>query len=169
MKLFKNGGFVANDFNYANDDAELSAAPVFVSLNRFLAEREALKARANSFGVRLEPQDDVASLAPYLSEIKAIAITFPKYTDGRGYSQARLLRERFDYGGEIRATGNVLIDQVHFMLRCGIDALELENPHTIKALEQGDDKGVTLYYQSAALKTERQAGTRPWLRTAAKS
>jgi uncharacterized protein (DUF934 family) len=68
--------------------------------------------------------DDVAQLGARLDGVKLIVLSFPKFTDGRAYSQARLLRERLGYRGELRATGAVFLDQLPFMLRCGFDSFE---------------------------------------------
>ncbi len=70
--------------------------------------------------------DDVSQLGPKLEGVNLIVLNFPKFTDGRAYSQARLLRERLGYRGELRATGAVFLDQVPFMLRCGFDSFESE-------------------------------------------
>ena len=77
--------------------------------------------QSNAAAVRLEPGDDARDLLPYLDRIKLIEINFPAYTDGRGYSAARILREA-GYAGELRAVGDVLVDQLHEMRRCGFDA-----------------------------------------------
>ncbi len=77
-------------------------------------------------GVRLANDVDPEALAAELPKWDAVAIEFPKYTDGRGYSLARLLRERYGYTGELRAVGDVLHDQLMFMERCGFDAYELK-------------------------------------------
>ncbi len=90
-------------------------------------DREALLARDIRIGVRLASDDPVEDLAADLERIELIAIEFPKFTDGRGYSTARILRERYGYFGEIRAVGNVLRDQLSFMNRCGFDAVELSS------------------------------------------
>ncbi len=73
-------------------------------------------------GVLLSPADDPAVLAGRLDELEVIAIDFPQFTDGRGYSLARLLRERHGYTGEIRAVGEILPDNISYLLRCGFDA-----------------------------------------------
>jgi uncharacterized protein (DUF934 family) len=74
--------------------------------------------------VSLVNTDDPEALALDLQQLKLIVLDFPKYTDGRAYSQARLLRGRLGYRGELRATGQVLRDQLPFMLRCGFDSFE---------------------------------------------
>ena len=73
----------------------------------------------------LQPDDDPAVLAGPDAQIRVIAINFPKFGDGRGYSIARLLRERYGYQGELRAVGEVARDHLHAMAQCGFDAFEL--------------------------------------------
>ncbi len=90
--------------------------------------------------VRLEPSDDPASVADRLDRVARIEVSFPKFGDGRGYSIARLLRERYAYKGELRAVGHITRDLLFFMESCGFDAFELregEDPH--EALAAFDD------------------------------
>jgi uncharacterized protein (DUF934 family) len=74
--------------------------------------------------VSLANTDPVEDLAPHVGRLRLIVLSFPKFSDGRAYSQARLLRGRLGYAGELRATGGVLQDQLPFMLRCGFDSFE---------------------------------------------
>jgi len=83
--------------------------------------------QSNAAAVRLEPGDDARDLLPFLDRISLIEVNFPAYTDGRGYSAARILREA-GYTGELRAVGDVLIDQLSHMRRCGFDAFAPEHP-----------------------------------------
>jgi uncharacterized protein (DUF934 family) len=94
-------------------------------------ERDALLARGTPIGVRLEPDDDPASIAPDLAHFALVAIHFPKFTDGRGYSIARLLRERYGYAGPLRAVGDVLRDQLFYLLRCGFDQFAMKHPERV--------------------------------------
>ena len=80
--------------------------------------------------------DDVMQVRDRLTTAKLVVLNFPKFTDGRAYSQARLLRERLGYAGELRATGAVLRDQLPFLLRCGFDSFESEQPGFAEALEK---------------------------------
>ncbi len=80
--------------------------------------------QAPTQAVALANTDQLDALKTHLGRLKLIALNFPKYTDGRAYSQARLLRGRLGYRGELRATGQVLLDQLPFMLRCGFDSFE---------------------------------------------
>jgi len=75
--------------------------------------------------LRLEPGDDPAKVAERLGAVARVEVNFPKFTDGRGYSIARLLRERHGYQGELRAVGDVLRDQIFYLARCGFDAFLL--------------------------------------------
>jgi uncharacterized protein (DUF934 family) len=77
--------------------------------------------------VRVEPGDDARALIPHLARLRLVEVNFPAFTDGRGYSSARILREA-GYAGELRAVGDVLIDQIGFMRRCGFDAFEPDQP-----------------------------------------
>ena len=91
------------------------------------------------------------------------ALAFPKFSDGRAFSTARLLRDKHGYAGELRAAGNVLADQIPFMRRVGFDAFEVTHAATRRALAEGRIPEVTLHYQPACA-GEPPAATRPWLR-----
>ena len=149
MPLIKDGREVDNIWAHVPDDAALSPGGcVTVSLARFRSEQEILLARNTEIGVRLEPADDPHELEAYLDRLALIEIDFPKYTDGRGYSQAQLLRRRFGYEGELRAVGHVLRDQILYMNRSGFDAFETERaelPSIVEALEE-----FSAFYQPAA-------------------
>ena len=101
-----------------------SANGVIISLARFQAEREAWLSSGRRLGVRLEPHEAVEDIAEELPHLVLVALVFPKFRDGRPYSAAALLRERYGFKGEIRAVGEVLRDQADFMIRCGFDAYE---------------------------------------------
>jgi uncharacterized protein (DUF934 family) len=105
---------------------------VLVSLERFESEREALLARTDSIGVWLRSDQTPGVLADHLESIALIALDFPAFTDGRAYSSARLLRERYGYRGELRAIGDVLAEQLAFMLRSGFDTFEMASPNALE-------------------------------------
>jgi uncharacterized protein (DUF934 family) len=112
------------------------------------AERVALSARSGKVGVWLK-SDELPELIEGLSELSLVAIDFPKFGDGRGYTSARLLRERYAYKGELRAVGEVLRDQLFYMARCGFDSFALKAGKDIEgALEAFKDFSVS--YQAAA-------------------
>ena len=106
----------------------LPRGPIVVPLAAWRARREELLARREPVGVWLQPEDDPAALAADLGAIALVAVRFPKFTDGRGYSTAALLRTRLAYRGELRAFGDVGRDQLFYLARCGFDAFALP-PH----------------------------------------
>jgi len=106
------------------DEALPETGAVILSLSRFQADGAALLAAGRDVGVRIAPADRVEELVCDLPRLALVALDFPKYRDGRAYSSAVLLRERFGFDGEVRAVGDVLIDQAWNMVRCGFDAFE---------------------------------------------
>lgn len=129
MPLLKNGHVSEDAWQAVADDAPLpSDGAIVISLDRFKAEPDRLFGRNAPLGVLLKNTDDVRALAEHVGRLSLIVLQFPKYTDGRAYTQARVLREELGYAGELRATGNVLLDQLLFMQRCGFDAFEMARP-----------------------------------------
>lgn len=127
MPLLKGGKVVDDIWAHVEDGHELSPGGCFtVSLGRFLSEHDQLLARNRSIGVRLAVSDDPALLEPHLDRLHLIELSFPKYTDGRAFSQAQLLRRRYGYKGEVRAIGQVLRDQLRLMIRAGFDAMIID-------------------------------------------
>jgi len=103
------------------------AGDVIVPLALWRAKRETLRIRAGRIGVWLDSGDDPALIAEDLPLFGVVAVNFPKFTDGRGYSIARLLRDRYGYRGELRAIGDVQRDQIFYLSRCGFSAFALRN------------------------------------------
>ena len=128
MRILKGNSLARSAWQHWPDDQPLADedTPVIVGLERFRAERLSLLARRGGVGVRLAPGEDPAALAGDLPSLPVIALEFPRFNEGRGYSVARLLREKYGYAGEIRATGTVTRDHIRFMQRCGIDAFEFD-------------------------------------------
>ncbi len=116
----------------APESISLADTPTLYPLAVWRAQRDRILANGQLAGVWLQSVDNPESLAGDLDRIAVIAIDFPKFTDGRGYSAARLLRERYGYQGEIRAIGDVLRDQLFFMKRCGFDAFTIKNGKDIE-------------------------------------
>lgn len=126
MALLKQDTVVADDWVTVSDNEELPAVEaVIVPLSRWLTERDTLVRRNGRLGVRLRSDESAASIADDLDRFDLVALEFPTFKDGRSYSTARLLRERYGYAGELRATGNVLPDQALFLARCGFDSYEV--------------------------------------------
>ena len=127
MPLFRESGIVEDPWKKLADDEPLPADGfVLVNFARWQEARAALLARRGPVGLALANNDPVETLGSDVARLDLVALHFPKFSDGRAYSQARLLRGRLGFGGELRATGNVLQDQLPFMLRCGFDAFESE-------------------------------------------
>ena len=125
IKLQGGRAVLANDaFTHVDDDQSLPPGDVIISLTRFQADGERLLGEGRSVGVRLEANEEAEALAYDLPRLALVALAFPKFRDGRPYSSARLLRERFGFDGEVRAVGDVLREQAQFMVRCGFDAFE---------------------------------------------
>jgi uncharacterized protein (DUF934 family) len=147
MPLVKDGKVAADTFVQVADDAELpEGVAVLISAARFLENPEGLLARTERLGVVWPNNRDVDDLVPFLGRLAAIALVFPTFRDGRAYSQARLLRERHGYEGELRATGQVLRDQFVFMLRAGFDALEAKKQSDAEAFAL-TAKRYSVFYQ----------------------
>jgi uncharacterized protein (DUF934 family) len=129
MPLVENGRIVEDRYLRVADDAPIpDRVPVLVSAKRFLAEANELVRRDGSLGVLWPNDRRVNELEPWLGHLALIALIFPKFRDGRAYSQARLLREHFNFRGTLRATGDVLRDQFHFLVRAGFDSFEVKKP-----------------------------------------
>lgn len=131
MPLLRNGRVEDDAWIVLGDRApgEVAAeAPLLVTLAAWRAHRDALAGRAGPLGVALEPADAVAEIAGDLPRLALVVLRLPKLTDGRAFSQARLLRERHRFEGEVRATGHVLRDQFLFLQRCGVDSVAVEDP-----------------------------------------
>ena len=112
-----------------------------VTLDAFLDQ-------SNATAVRLEPDDDARELIPFLDRLTLIEIAFPKFRDGRGYSSARILREA-GYTGELRAQGDVLVDQIAFMKRCGFDSFAPEGSLNAADVEAALARYAFVYQRAA--------------------
>jgi len=117
--------------------ADLTGEQLIVPLAVWLARKDELLARNKPFGVWLDAGEGPEAIGGDLQHFALIAVNFPKFTDGRGFSTARLLRERYAYRGEIRAIGDVLQDQLFFMKRCGIDAYAVREDKDIEKALSG--------------------------------
>ena len=113
------------------DDA--AHAEPAVTLDAFVANQ------SNATAVRLEPGDDARALIPSLDRLGLVEIAFPSFRDGRGYSAARILREA-GYAGELRAAGDVLVDQIRYMRRCGFDSFAPDTPVDAETLKRSLDR-----------------------------
>ncbi|WP_076860873.1 DUF934 domain-containing protein [Bradyrhizobium mercantei] len=147
MPLVKQGRLTTDLFVHVADGAELPGdGAVLVTAERFLADPEALLRRGGKVGVIWPNNRNLDDLVPHLDRLASVALVFPTFRDGRAYSQARLLRERYGYDGELRATGQILRDQFVFMTRAGFDAFEVKKDADADAFAQ-TMKRYSVFYQ----------------------
>ncbi len=150
MVLVKNGSVAQDNWVSVTDDEMLPPGkPAIISKARWLRERCSLRRRSEALGLHLTSDDTLDDLVNALDGIALIVLEFPAFTDGRSYSTARLLRERYHFSGELRAVGQILRDQAHFMLRCGFDAFELVPNADIASWVEGLFE-IAVHYQPAA-------------------
>ena len=127
-----------NALRFRDDTAHEEPA---VTLDAFLGQ-------TNATAVRLESDEDARKLIPQLGQLALIEVAFPKFRDGRGYSAARILREA-GYTGELRAAGDVLVDQIAFMRRCGFDSFAPEADIDTDALDRALSRYEHVYQKAA--------------------
>jgi uncharacterized protein (DUF934 family) len=149
MPLIKNGRVVTDRYVAVLDDAPLpEGAPVIVTAARFLADPASILDRQGPIGVAWPNNRRVEELAPYLDRLALVVLAFPNFKDGRAYSQARLLRERYGFPGELRASGQILRDQFLFLVRAGFDALNVAKDGDVEAFEAAMAR-YSVFYQPA--------------------
>jgi len=124
-RLLRDGRIVADDWRTSGDGVVRDEEALIVTFAEWQAERERWLARSGRLGVLLEPADEVERLVPDLARLHLVGADFPGPSEGRGYTQGRLLRERFGFSAELRARGAIRRDQVFFLARCGFNSFEL--------------------------------------------
>jgi uncharacterized protein (DUF934 family) len=166
MPVFKGDGFVPDDWrNLADGDDLPPGGRVILTLAQWQA-RGVDGRRDILLGLLIEPGQDIGPIAPDLARFALVAVAFPKFTDGRGYSLARQLRGHFGFAGELRATGDILFDQLQLLARCGFDSFDIKDGVTIRLLEKGRRPSIGIFYQPG-LGAESRDRTRAWARRAA--
>lgn len=146
-RIWNETGFVENDPYVIETETEQAGEgqkPI-LPLADFLSHAEA--SNEGGLAVLIKPADDVRELEPYIGRIALVAVEFPVYNDGRAFSHASLLRDRLKYEGDVRAVGDVLIDPIPLMLRCGITSFAVKNPTALKRLAEGRLPGIDQHYQ----------------------
>lgn len=150
MPLVKDGKVVSDPYLRVVDDAPIpDDGAVIIPAARFLADADELTKRSAPLGVIWPNNQPITDLAPHLDKIALVALVFPTFRDGRAYSQARLLRERYRFRGELRATGQVLRDQFLILLRAGFDSFEVLKSADAQAFEEAVHR-YSIFYQPAA-------------------
>jgi uncharacterized protein (DUF934 family) len=147
MPLIKDGRTVEDRFVRLDEEGPLpDVVPVLVPAERFLADQAEYLAAKVPLGVLWPNNKRVSELEPYLGRLALIALHFPAFKDGRAYSQARILRERYKYKGELRATGDILQDQFLFLLRAGFNSFEVKKDADAAAFAEAAHR-YSIFYQ----------------------
>ncbi len=134
MPIVKDGAVVEDPWVFEEGETVLGGdSPVMVTLEHWQKDRERLIGHNGPLGLLLKDDQSPADVAEDLQRFSLIALDFPAFKNGRGYSSARLLRQRYHFGGEIRAVGDVLRDQIAFMARCGIDSFDVADDFPVDA------------------------------------
>ncbi|MEO3386875.1 DUF934 domain-containing protein [Mesorhizobium sp. CAU 1741] len=151
-RLWTNEGFRDDDWAHAETvDALAGNSRVILPLAAFLALDDETRSRlGDRIGVHVMPGEALDALVPHLGTVALVSLAFPAFSDGRSYSKAQLLRERHGYEGVVRASGDVLIDQIPLMLRTGFSEFEVSNETALARLGQGRVGGIDFHYQPAA-------------------
>lgn len=150
MPLVKDKEIVEDTWTHIADGEDIPLdRPAIVSADRWLADRASLVHRNGPIGVRLRNDQSPEDLGEDLYRFGVVALEFPAFKDGRAYTQARLLRERYRFDGEVRAFGDVLRDQLLFMQRCGIDAFEIRKQADAESFQKAISE-ISVFYQPAA-------------------
>lgn len=108
------------------EELQIPEGPALLPATIWIEKRDKVAGR-NDIGFWLDSHEEPEAIAEYVNDVPVIGVNFPKFSDGRGYSIARLLRERFGFRNELRAVGDVLLDQLFYMKRCGFDAYALRD------------------------------------------
>jgi uncharacterized protein (DUF934 family) len=153
-QLLRDGRIVADDWTYLTEAGDTGAAgstdssnAIILTFDQWRSDEPGWRAAPQRLGVILSPVDKVEQLAPNLSRFDLVGADFPGPSEGRGYTQGRMLRERYGWRGELRATGYVRRDQVFFLARCGFNSFEL--PESDLQVAGGAFSTFTARYQPA--------------------
>jgi uncharacterized protein (DUF934 family) len=150
-RLLRDGEVVADDWRYLGETQETADDPLILTLEQWLSDRERWSLSGRRLGVILAPAHKAEQLVPDLARFALVGAEFPGPSDGRGYTQGRLLRERWKFAGELRAAGYVRRDQLFFLARCGFNSFELPESEIESA-------GAALATFSAAYQPANDAG-----------
>ncbi len=165
-RLWTPQGFREDEWTHAESADALAGNGRFIlPLQAFLGiDPEQRLSAKERLGVLLAPGEPLDRIASLLDTLSLVALAFPSFSDGRSFSKAELLRTRHDFPGAIRATGQILVDQLPHMLRLGFDEFEVTNPVLLERLEAGRTGGLPLHYQPAG-KDPGNAEKYSWRRT----
>jgi uncharacterized protein (DUF934 family) len=160
-RIWNESGFVSDD-PWVVETEETKAGSNEKPLLPLATFIEKAEAGETGLGVLIQPADSVKALAPYFDRIALVAVSYPAFNDGRAFSHSSLLR-RLGYAGEVRAIGDVLIDQIPLMLRVGTTSFAVTNSVAIRRLEEGRLPGIDNHYQPTA-RASQDAKSYSWRR-----
>lgn len=127
MPIIKDGAIVTDSWTELDEEADVpSAADIIVPLSVLLEKAERLSNHTGKLGLRIENNVDVEDYKEQIAKADLIVLELPAFTDGRAYSQARMLREELGFDKELRVKGDILADQAAYLLRCGFDSFDFE-------------------------------------------
>jgi uncharacterized protein (DUF934 family) len=149
MALIKDGQLVDDIFVMLDDESDLPPGThaAIVSVDRWQTDGSLLVKSLDQVGIILQPDQSPDLIAGDIDKVSVVAVNFPVFSDGRGFSHARRLRENLGYEGEIRATGHLIRDQYLFLHRCGFDAIQVADPETAEQWKIAM-KEFSLFYQN---------------------
>ena len=148
MTLIVNGCVVTDHWVRLADEAPLpDGGHVIVSFARWQAEKSIFCGSDLVCGVWLDSHQSSELLCDDLDSLDLVALNFPAFADGRGFTSGRILRERYGFRGQIRATGVFILDQIDLLRRCGFDAFDTEKPEVIRGIMRNAPAQVRVYYQ----------------------
>ena len=169
MPLWRDGAFAENVWTAVTDDATLpESGAVLVSLARWRRDAEALRKRGD-VGLEIAAGPQALAALAEVADRPLVALRFDKFGDGRAFSYAILLRQRHGFRGELRAVGDVLLDEIPLMLRCGFSSFDVSNEATLRALREGRAPKFPVAYQPGLSAGETREASRPWARRLAGS
>ena len=167
IRLWTPQGFREDDWRHAETADALAGNGRFILPLAAVAamEPDTRRLAKERLGVLLMPGEPVEKILPFLDSLSLVALSFPAFNDGRSFSKAELLRSRHNFGGGLRAVGQVLVDQLPHMLRLGFDEFEVSHPVLIERLEKGQAGGIALHYQPTSKPADREGQKYSWRRT----
>lgn len=147
MPLIKQGQIVEDAWRrLADEEAPAAGDKLLIPLAAWQEHRDDLLETNSNYGVVLQPGDEVDAIVEDLDRLDVVVVTFPAFSDGRGFSQARLLRERHGFKGEIRASGHIIQDQYLYLDRSGVDALEVQDEKALQGWLEAIEE-ISIFYQ----------------------
>jgi len=153
MQILKNRQLTEDTWKTLSTDDALTDGDIIVPFSRWMNEKDAFGSHSGKLGVSISSDTNIDEVVENLSNFDLVSMTFPKYTDGTCFSYGFLLRERHNFKGELRATGDVFRDQFAYLERCGFDAIQLDDETALEIGKKSFDD-ISMVYQASADKAE---------------